>query len=403
MSKSQSNLRSRLVRAGIAGTVATAVVVAAASPANAAVAMTLSAASGPSAGTNTLTAVTTTAAFTMTTPGVEFQYVGTGAAAACSATYAAPAAVAVSTANPPVQTAGILAVPAGNVKKLSTSKLAITVPASVALATNSATPPVTQTTAKYNVCVYTGTTTGTSTLVSNAAYTIAAAPTVTAVNPVSGPSLGGQTITVTGTNFPTTGLTASLGGTALTGISVASDGTYFTATTPAHSAGTNFSLTVNTPGGTVNKTNYYAFQNGISASPNFAPATATAVDVDVTGTGFLGYDFTAGATKSKVYLVDGAYNPADSSGNKTNGPVAECTGVLVVSDGELICTLNLAAGALDAAGAVQSPTAAVAEGTYTLTVVSNGGVDVQPAGTNADANYQKSIVSSGSTFTVAPF
>jgi hypothetical protein len=53
----------------------------------AAVPLTLSAATGPSGGTNTITATATTNIFTTAvTPAAEFQYVGTGTAAACSPT-----------------------------------------------------------------------------------------------------------------------------------------------------------------------------------------------------------------------------------------------------------------------------------------------------------------------------
>jgi hypothetical protein len=45
-------------------------------------------------------------------------------------------------------------------------------------------------------------------------------------------------------------------------------------------------------------------------------------------------------------------------------------------------------------------------GTYTVTVVSNGATDVAPNATtvgNIDPNYSATIISSGSTFTVADY
>jgi hypothetical protein len=63
----------------------------------------------------------------------------------------------------------------------------------------------------------------------------AAAPSVTAIAPASGTTAGGTPITITGTNF-VSGATVTIGGTAATGVNVASS-TSITATTPAHTAG----------------------------------------------------------------------------------------------------------------------------------------------------------------------
>jgi hypothetical protein len=61
------------------------------------------------------------------------------------------------------------------------------------------------------------------------------APTLSSIAPISGPASGGTAVTITGTGFQT-GATVSLGGTAATGVSVASS-TTITATTSAHAAG----------------------------------------------------------------------------------------------------------------------------------------------------------------------
>jgi hypothetical protein len=53
---------------------------------------------------------------------------------------------------------------------------------------------------------------------------------------------------------------------------------------------------------------------------------------------------------------------------------------------------------------ITNNTQPVPPGTYTVTVVNNGGVDVQPGGTNiAGPDFIKSIITSGSTFTVADY
>jgi hypothetical protein len=66
-------------------------------------------------------------------------------------------------------------------------------------------------------------------------YDPALAPTVTAILPVSGPTAGGTSVTITGTNF-VTGATVTIGGTAATSVAVVS-ATSITATTPAGTAG----------------------------------------------------------------------------------------------------------------------------------------------------------------------
>ena len=64
---------------------------------------------------------------------------------------------------------------------------------------------------------------------------LAPAPTVTSISPNSGPIAGGTNVTIAGTNF-VSGATVTIGGTAATGINVASS-TAITATTPAGTAG----------------------------------------------------------------------------------------------------------------------------------------------------------------------
>ncbi|MFT4279352.1 MAG: IPT/TIG domain-containing protein [Rhodopseudomonas sp.] len=77
-------------------------------------------------------------------------------------------------------------------------------------------------------------------------YSYVSSPTVSSISPASGPSAGGTSVTITGSNF--TGATAvSFGGAAATAFSVTS-ATTITATTPAHGAGA-VDVTVTTPSG----------------------------------------------------------------------------------------------------------------------------------------------------------
>jgi len=65
-------------------------------------------------------------------------------------------------------------------------------------------------------------------------YATAPAPTVSGVNPTSGPTAGGTSVTISGTNFAA-GASVTFGGSAATGV-IVNNSTTITATTPAHAA-----------------------------------------------------------------------------------------------------------------------------------------------------------------------
>ena len=121
--------------------------------------------------------------------------------------------------------------------------------------------------------------------------TSAAAPTVTGISPNTGPTAGGTSVIITGTNF--LGTTAVQFG----GINAASytvnSATQITATSPAHAAGT-IDVTVTTPVGTSATSAADQFTYTAAAaptvtgiSPNTGP-TAGGTSVIITGTNFLG-------------------------------------------------------------------------------------------------------------------
>jgi hypothetical protein len=325
----------------------TGLVVTAGSSSALSVAATLSATTGPSGGGNTITATTTTAKF-FTGTVVEFQYSAT-AATACTAFYAPIATLAASPA------AGVIAVSGTAVKVLSSTKLAITVPSTLAL-------PTPATSFNFNVCVYPGTSGTTSAVLANAKYAIAAAPTIAAtgsVAPAGGPALGLGPITVTGTNF-LTGLTATLGGQPIGNITVVGP-TTFTGTAPAHAAGP-VSLSVTTTGGTQTKSSAYTYSDGLVVSPQTAPQGTSTV-LDVAGVGFSTktfvpvWDGAANDDNAHVYLVPGAYDASGTTA-KANGEVAECANVLVISDTELLCTLDTSNSYTSVQAAADARTAA---------------------------------------------
>jgi hypothetical protein len=288
---------------------------------------------GPSGGTNTITATTTGGTFTSAI-GVAFQYAGP---MYCPATY--PSTVA------PNGTVGTV-LATSSTTLLTSTKAAVTVPAALAIAGG-------QTAANYNLCIYAGSG-GSSALISGTAlpYVIAQAVTISTVLPATGPAQGGGTLTVTGAAFPTTGISATLGGLPMTNLTVAGGGGSFTATIPAHAPGGPFNLVVTTQAGTATKVSVYRYTNGVTVTPSTAPDTSNSRTwVDVRGVGFADMDFTGtngitpNGTGAHVYLVRGAYDPRPTTTGgsvKTNPQTLECVDVVVVDDTELICSLFLA-------------------------------------------------------------
>jgi hypothetical protein len=345
----KTTIGSRAARVGILLAVTAAAVLGTASPSFAAAPVTLTPSStqGPSAGGNTITATTPT--YTTTTPpvlaptffagtAVEFQVAATSTAT-CATTYA--------TAVPPSSsTGGIIALPAVNLTIISANRLGITIPTGFFANTSTSAPP------KYNICAYNGTT-STSALIAQTAttgqYAIGVQATISSVVPSAGSAQGGTTITVNGLNFPTTSsaITATVGGLPLLNITAVSP-TSFTAVTPPHAAGlTALPLSVTTAGGTATKPSAFTFSNGITVSPSTGPNTrAGGTPIDLQGLGFSALTFASTGnpddTNAHIYLVRGAYDSTLSGQKKAAGEAVECGNVLVVSDTELVCTMNLA-------------------------------------------------------------
>ncbi|MFI5892553.1 IPT/TIG domain-containing protein [Actinoplanes sp. NPDC051513] len=339
--KSESGSRGLRTRIGIAtgAAAATALALTAAPAYAAAGTLSLSSIYGPTAGGNTITATLSPGsspnptAFTSST-NAQFVAMAT-TSTACPAIYTAPGTNLGAT-----------------VRYLSGTKVAVTVPTGVVLASGAAST-------NYKLCTYNGTTIGTggSALVGQTTYTVGTPPTIVSVSPSFGPSLGNTTITVTGTNFTSTNLTATLDNEPLGDVTYI-DSSHFSAKTPAHAPGGPYTVAVTTPGGMVNtlgsgaRADLFTYSNGVVTAPNTAPMSTTPVDVDLQGVGFSVLDFTAttgahpGQNKAHVYLVRGDYDPTltATATLKTNGPVDECTGVIVISDKELLCSLDLSAG-----------------------------------------------------------
>lgn len=158
----------------------------------------------------------------------------------------------------------------------------------------------------------------------NTLYTYVAAPTVASVLPTSGPTAGGGTITITGTNF--TGATAVTIGGASAGPFTIVTSTSITATIPAGTAGTA-SVLVTTPGGTNPANTLYTYTAStptISAvAPSFGAAN-TSMPVTLTGTNF-------GATAGAISVTYGSAAPYTQS---------TCSSPTWVSSTVLTCTVG---------------------------------------------------------------
>jgi hypothetical protein len=270
----------------------------------------------------------------------------------------------------------------------------------------------------YNLCVYTAAAVNaTKPLLATAKFTAYPRPTVVAsgVVPASGPTTGGQTITVEGTNY-TSKTTATLGTVALTGIKVAKDGLSFTAVTPAAAAGAA-SLIVSDEGGASTAFVGYTYVNAITITPSTMP-TGAMTNVTIKGYGFSTLTFvpseTAGGSdaanvhlitnsvNAHVYIVQNKYagtNGYDGTNyaaavNKANGQVGECLTPIVLNDTTLTCTLDTTDSYAAAAGAYTWSGADLPVGSYVVAVVNNGGVA---------APTSVSAVTSGADITVAPF
>jgi hypothetical protein len=377
---SNHSIATRATRFGVASALAVAAVSGLATAGNAAVTptaaagtpMTLSTYNGGTSTNSTITATTTVAKFYAGKVSVEFQ-----SGASCSATYTA--------------TSTTIFAATSNI--ISSKKITITV-------------PTITTAGSYMACAYSGSTATTSPLLakSAAAFTLAAPPNLASgtIAPAKGSVLGGQTITVTGTGF-TSSMTGTLGGQALTDVTYI-DSTTFTATTPVHAAGAA-ALTITTAGGTSALSGAYTYVNSIQVTPQTG-VSGQSYTLDITGTGFNGYTFDSDGTALltddnhyHVYLLDptGYSNVAGSPvTNKATPQKNECVSVAVISDSEMVCTLDLGSSSSATINTALDSATDTAEGLYRVALVSDG--TLAPLTTASVTS-----VSSTSTFTVSDF
>jgi hypothetical protein len=119
--------------------------------------------------------------------------------------------------------------------------------------------------------------------------TVSTAPTLTAVSPASGPTAGGTTITLTGTNF-VSGATVRVGGAAATNVTFVS-ATQLTARTPAGTAGARDVQVTNPDAQSATRTGAFTYTAPAapaltSVSPTSGP-TAGGTTITLTGSSFV--------------------------------------------------------------------------------------------------------------------
>ena len=120
-------------------------------------------------------------------------------------------------------------------------------------------------------------------------YTTSTTPTLTSVSPTSGPTTGGTTITLTGTNF-VSGATVRVGGVAATYV-VFSSATQVTARTPAGTAGARDVQITNPNGQSATRVGAFTYTTSTtptltSVSPTSGPTTG-GTTITLTGTNFV--------------------------------------------------------------------------------------------------------------------
>ena len=165
---------------------------------------------------------------------------------------------------------------------------------------------------------------GTAAAPSNEQFSYMAAPTVTGISPNSGPTAGGEQVTLTGSNLANV-TAVNFGNSLATNVVINAAGTQLTATSPAESAGTVY-VTVIVASGSSSASSadlfrYYVPAPVVTGLSSKSGPTAGGTAVTISGTGLAGasaVDFGGAAAGNVVVNAAGtqitATSPAASAG-----------------------------------------------------------------------------------------
>jgi hypothetical protein len=127
-------------------------------------------------------------------------------------------------------------------------------------------------------------------------FTFVAPPTITNISPSTGIKTGGDTITITGTNFVSTP-TVTIGGTSATNVTFVNS-TTLTVTTPAHSSGAVNVVVTNPDTQTITASNAFTYTELPPTVSSISPSSGSTIggtNVTITGSNFSFGDFGTGS------------------------------------------------------------------------------------------------------------
>ena len=198
------------------------------------------------------------------------------------------------------------------------------------------------------------------------AYTYVLPPTAVSASPTSGPTGGGTSVTITGTDF-VSGATVTFGGAAATGITFNS-ATSITATTPSGAAGQADVVITNPDNQTIMLASAYTYvlpPTAASASPTSGP-TGGGTSVTITGT-----DFVSGATVTfgGAAATDVTFNSATSiTATTPSGAAGQADVVITNPDNQTIMLASAYTYVLPPTVASVSPTSGPTGGGTSVTI-----------------------------------
>ncbi len=236
-------------------------------------------------------------------------------------------------------------------------------------------------------------------------YSAAASPTVTAVSPNSGGTVGGTLVTITGSNFSSASA-VTFGSTAATSFTVMS-ATTILATAPSATAGT-VDVTVTTPSGTSSTSSADHFTWSTTSAPTVtglgttSGGTAGGTVVLITGTGFSAASAVNFGSFSATFVVNSATQitavaPSQASGT-VDITVTNGAGTSATSSSDHFTYSASSAPSVTGISSNPSPTA----GGSVVTITGSGFTGTVEVYFGSVPAASFTVVTNGTIFAVAP-